>query len=87
MSHQLFDIDSILEGLKQQKDEIRLQIHLAGAEARDELSVLEKKLEGLSNKAHALRKEASETSSDVIEAAKLVADEVKHGFDRIRKLL
>jgi len=87
MSHQLFDIDSIIEGLKQQKDEIRLQIHLAKAEVRDELSELENKLETLSNKADVLRKEASDTSSKVVESARLVADEVKHGFDRIRKLL
>ncbi len=87
MSHQLFDIDSIIEGLKQQKDEIRLQIHLAGAEVRDELSELEKKLEELTAKASVLRKEAGDTSDNVVEAAKLVAGELKHGFDRIRKLL
>ncbi len=87
MSHQLYDIDSIIESLKQQKDEIRLQIHLAGAEVRDELSALEKKLEELSTRADLLRKEAGDTSANVIEAAKLVADEVKHGFERIRKLL
>jgi len=87
MSQQLYDIDRIIESLKQQKDEIRLQIHLAGAEVRDELSELEKKLEELGARADRLRKEAGETSANVIEAAKLVADEVKQGFERIRKLL
>jgi len=87
MSHQLYDIDSIIESLKQQKDEVRLQIHLAGAEARDEWSELEKKLEELKGKTEALRKEAGEASEDVIEATKLVADEIKHGFERIRKLM
>ena len=87
MSHRLYDIDNIIESLKQQKDEIRLQIHLAGSEVRDELSDLDKKLEDLSTMADMLHKEASNTSENVIEAAKLVADEVKHGFERIRKLL
>jgi len=87
MSHPLFDIDSIIESLKQQKDEIRLQIHLASAETRDELSRLEKKLEELTAKADVFRKETGDASANVIEAAKLVADEVKHGFERIRKLL
>ncbi|MCF6336359.1 MAG: CCDC90 family protein [Gammaproteobacteria bacterium] len=86
MSHQR-DIDNIIESLKQQKDEIRLQIHLAKAEVRDELSELEKKLEELGSKADVLRKEAADTSSNVIEASKLVADEIKQGFERIRKLL
>jgi len=87
MPHQLYDIDSIIESLKQQKDEIRLQIHLAGAEVREELSELEKKLEELGSRAEALRKEAGNTSANVIEAARLVSDEIRHGFERIRKLL
>jgi predicted nucleic acid-binding Zn-ribbon protein len=87
MSHQLFDIDNIIDSLKQQKDEIRLQIHLASVETRDELHALEEKLEALGSRAGTLRKEAGDASNDVIEAAKLVADEVKHGFERIRKLL
>ncbi len=86
MSHPL-DIDNIIESLKQQKDEIRLQIHLAKAEVRDELSELEKKLEELGTRADLLREEAGKTSSNVIEAAGLVADEIKQGFERIRKLL
>jgi len=86
MSHQL-DINNIIENLKQQKDEIRLQIHLAKAEVRDELSELEKKLEELTTRADAIRKEAGNTSANVIEAAGLAADEIKHGFERIRKLL
>ncbi len=87
MSNQLYDIDEILETLKQQSDEIKLQLHLAKAEVRDEWPVLEKKLEELKNKAEAIREEAGEASEDVLEAAKLVAEEVRNGFERIRKLL
>ena len=57
------------------------------AEVRDELSELEKKLEELATRADAIRKEAGNTSANVIEAAGLAADEIKHGFERIRKLL
>jgi len=87
MAHQLFDIDSIIESLKQQKDEIQLQIHLAGAEARNEWPELEKKFEELRHKAEALRKETGDASGNMLEASKLVADEIKHGFERIRKLM
>ena len=87
MTNRLFDIDDIFESLKQQKDEIKLQIHLARAEARDEWPELEKKFNELMSKADAIRKEAGDASGDVVEAAKLVADEIKHGFERIRKLM
>ena len=60
---------------------------MAKAEVRDELSELEKKLEEHGTKADLLRKEAGDTSSNVIEATKLVADEIKQGFEHIRKLL
>ncbi|CAH1387845.1 hypothetical protein [Candidatus Nitrotoga sp. M5] len=87
MTNRLYDIEDIIESLKQQKDEIKLQIHLAKAEARDEWPELEKKCKELMSKTDALRKEASDVSGDVIKAAKVVADEIKRGFDRIQKLM
>ncbi len=87
MANQLYDIDEIIKALKQQGDEIKLQLHLAKAEARDEWPILEKKLEALKSKAETIRHEAGGASEDIIAATKLVADEVKHGFERLRKLL
>ena len=87
MANQLYDIDEIIKTLKQQGDEIKLQLHLAKAEVRDEWPILEKKLEVLKSKAETIRHEAGEASEDIIAATRLVADEVKHGFERLRKLL
>jgi len=87
MTNRLYDIDDIVESLKQQKDEIKLQIHLARAEARDEWPELEKKFDDFKIKADSLRKEAGEATGDVTEAAKLVGEEIKHGFDRMLELI
>jgi len=87
MTNRLYDIDDIIDSLKQQRDEIKLQIHLAEAEARDEFPAVEQKLEELKSKTDAIREEAGEISDDVLEAVKLVADEVKNGIERIRKLM
>ncbi len=84
---ELFDLEELLGSFKQQADELRLQLHLAKAEARDELEALEKKVEELKQKAEIVRREAGEASEDVLEAAKLLAEEIKNGFDRIRKSL
>ncbi len=86
MSNQL-KLDALVESFKQQADEIRLQMHLAKAEARDEWEELEKKLAELKTKADVVRKEAGESSEDVLEAARLMAEEIKEGFNRIRKSL
>ncbi len=87
MTNRLYDIDDIIESLKQQRDEIKLQIHLAEAEARDEFPVMEQKLDELKHKADTIRAEAGEVSDEVFEAVKLVADEIKSGIERIRKLM
>ena len=87
MSKGLFDIDALLEGLQQQRDEIKVQLHLAKAEARDEWREAEKKLQQLKAKADRVGKETGAASKDVFEAAKLMADEIKRGYERIRKQL
>ena len=87
MTNQLYDIDEIIKSLKQQGDEIKLQLHLAKSEARDEWAILEKKLEVLKSKTETIRHEAGDASEDIFAATKLVADEIKHGFERLRKLL
>lgn len=87
MTQRLFDIEEMIESLKQQRDEMRVQIHLAKAEVRDEFAELEQKIEALKTKADNIRHEAGEVSDDVFEATKRVGAEIKSGIQRIRKLM
>ena len=87
MTESLRDIDTLIEGLKQQRDAIKVQLHLGKAEARQEWEELEQKLEHLRAKAKVVGNETQDASQDVFEAAKLLAEEIKRGYDRIRKLL
>jgi len=85
MTKSLYGINDIIEGLEPQRDEIRVKLHLAKAEARDEWEDMEKKWEQLTAKAGVLGHEAGAASKDGFEATKLVAEEIKHGDERIRK--
>lgn len=87
MSESLSDIEALIEGLKQQRDAIRVQLHLGKAEAKQEWEEMEKKLENLRAKAQLVGNETQEASRDVFEAAKLLAEEIKAGYERIRKRL
>ena len=87
MSKPVHDIEALIEGLAQQRDELLLQIRLAGAEVRDEWIEVERKLEHLRAQAEAARTEAKDVSKDIYAAVTLVADEIKSGYDRIRKRL
>lgn len=87
MTKSNFEIDDILESIKQQRDEINLQLHLAKAEVRDEWEKNERKLDQLKNRMNAVRHEMGDASGDILAALKITAEEIKNGYDRIRKVL
>jgi hypothetical protein len=87
MTESLHDIEALIEGLKQQRDAIKVQLHLGKAEVLQEWEELEKKLEHLRAKAAVVGAETQAASRDVFEAVKLLADEIGRGYERIRKRL
>ncbi len=87
MTESLHDIEALIEGLKQQRDAIKVQLHLGKAEALQEWDELEKKLEHLRAKAKVVGTETQAASRDVFEAVKLLAEEIGRGYERIRKRL
>ena len=87
MTESLHDIEALMEGLRQQRDAIKVQLHLGKAEALQEWEELEKKLEHLRAKAAVVGAETQAASRDVFEAVKLLAEEIGRGYERIRKRL
>lgn len=77
----------VLSDLERERDELRVRIHLGKAEARDELAKVDAKLEELRFRAGAARTEAKSAMDEIGEAAGLLADEIKQGFERVRKTL
>lgn len=80
-------IAELISDLKQQRDELRLQIHLGGEELKDEWNRLDDKLSQLSHRFDPLKDAVEDTAEDVWESLKLVGGEIKEGFNRIRKSL
>ena len=76
-----------ISSLKQQRDELALQIHLGKAEAKDEWNRLEERLRELAKQYEPLKDAVEDTSSEVFSGLKLVAEEIRAGFQRIRKSL
>jgi hypothetical protein len=87
MSDTKTKVDEILASLKTQRDELALKIHLGKAEARDEWDRLEKKLAELRRQAGPVKGVAAETARNVGSAIDLAGEEIKKGYDRIRKML
>lgn len=80
-------IDSILDELGTQRDEIELQIGLAKGEVKKQWSVLEGRFEELKIKADNAGDIASDTAENVSEALEMAAEELRSGFEKLKKLI
>lgn len=79
----LADIKTSIEKLR---DEIKLKAHLGEMETKDELDQLEKKWQEFIADYKPLLSETEKTAKNTSTALGLAADELKAGYDRIRKL-
>jgi len=78
---------NLLDELKQQRDELRVRLHLAKAEVHDEWERLERKWDELKPPLEAAGRDVAQTSKNVVAAMELAADEITAGYKRIRDKL
>ncbi len=76
------DFDDLLDDLKRQRDELRVQLNLASKEAKDEWEELEGKMEKFSAEA-----KLAKTGSGISTALGLLGNELKQGYKRVREAL
>ncbi len=76
------DFDDLIDDLKQQRDELRVQINLASKEARDEWEELEVKMHAFSAEA-----KLAKTGSGISAALGLLGNELKQGYKGVREAL
>ena len=87
MTDETRTFDEMKEAIEQLRDEIRLKAHLGIAEAKDELGKLDRKWDTFVTDSKPFTNEAGKTVKNVGTALGLVAEELKEGYERIRKLL
>ena len=76
------DYDELIEDLKQKRDEIRVQIHLASKEVQEEWEELEGKVSRIASRA-----DLDKTGEGLGEAFSKLGEELKLGYERVRKAL
>lgn len=77
----------IITGLKQQRDEIAVRIHLGQTELKAEWEKLQTNLDDLTREYDPVKNAASEAATNVFESLKLTASEIGDGFKKIRDAL
>ncbi len=80
-------LQKLMQQLEQERDELKVKFGLAKLEARDEWQQLEKKMDALRGRMKVVGEEAKDASGDVGAALDTVADEIKEGFARLKKLI
>lgn len=78
-------IKDTLEQLKQERDELRVKVHLAKMEASDEWKTVESRLVKLEAKAKEIGGATAESGKEVGAAAKLLAEELRDGLKNIAR--
>jgi len=74
-----------LDTLRAARDELRVQLHLAGAEARDRFEELERRWHRLEGKLGVLADTAAEDAHEVGDAVSLLLHEIREGYEHLRK--
>ena len=82
-------IDELVEELKEERDKLRVRVHLAKMEADEEWEELEDKMEEFSGKAKQFAGDAGirETGEGLGRALGQLGNEIKLGYERIRKAI
>ena len=80
-------LEELVQKLEKEREELELQLGLAKLEAREEWQELEGKLSTLRGRLKVIGDEAKEAGGDVAAAADVLAEEVKQGFAKLRKLM
>ena len=78
--------EEIKASIEQLRDEIKLKAHLGEQETKDELARLEDKWQSFLAEYKPVLSEAEKTAKNTGAALGLAAEEIKSGYERIRKL-
>lgn len=80
-------IKSEIEALKTARDELRVRIHLGAAEVRDVWESAEKSWSHLEGRVKVLAEATHESIEDVGAAIDVLAEEIRRGYQHVRRLL
>ncbi len=83
------DLEQLIQELKQRRDELRVKVHLASKDIKDDWESLEEKMQDFSGKAAKFSDDAKlkETGASLGDALVNVGQELKLGYERVRDAL
>ena len=81
------EIDNLMSKLKTERDDLKLKMHLASMDAKEEFEEAEKKWKQLKEKAADMTSDVAATSDELVTNAKMIGYELKETYNRIKTQL
>lgn len=81
------ELEKFAEGISQLRDEVKVQMHLASLESKQEWDKAEKKLDQFRAQLDDITKEARSTSDDVVSKVKIIGEELESTYQRLKDRL
>lgn len=81
------ELNKFAEGLEQLRDEIKVQLHLASLESKQEWEQAEKQRDHFLAKLNEIAKDAKGGADGLIDSAQIIGDELKSAYQRIKEKL
>lgn len=78
-------IEAEVRELRGLRDEVRLRVHLGKMEAREAFEQAEKRWEHLEAKLALIATESKHAAGEVGDAARLLIEEIRAGYDQVRR--
>ncbi|TWT47985.1 hypothetical protein KOR42_40690 [Thalassoglobus neptunius] len=76
-------LDELINTLKQHRDELKVKLHLAQMDARQEYDRISNNIDELNKQYEPVRSAAKESGENVLSALMLAAEEMKNGLVRV----
>jgi seryl-tRNA synthetase len=80
-------LEQLLTKLKRERDELKLQVHLASMDGKDEYERISDQVDKLAAQFEPAKEAVEETAVNVWSALELAAQELEIGFGRVRKAI
>lgn len=81
------ELNKFAEGIEQLRDEVKIQLHLASLESKQEWEQAEKQREHFLARLDELAKETKSDAEELIGKAEMVGEELKSTYQRIKDKL
>ena len=81
------ELNEQLDHLRGLRDELRVHLHLGGAEMRDQWEELERGWKHLEGRLKVLGNESDEVASEIGETLHVLGGQLRNGYERIKKLV